>query len=283
MHRAFTSADVTVELAMQRQVRPESYAPPKRLDRKVNIDIRYDNAWPIYTVRPRTGTVERRALYTHGGGFVHEISPFHWKLIAELAASTGTEFTVPIYPLAPRGTAATVVPLIADLADELVSDVGADNVALIGDSAGGNITLAAAMVSRDHGHPSPTKIILISPGLDVSLDDPRIEEIAPTDPWLSVPGIRAAGQLWRGTRAADDPLVSPAYGRLSGLGRISLFTGTRDIVNADAHRLVEMANSEQHPLDFHEAPGMLHVYPLLPIHEGAEARRTIARILKEPV
>lgn len=279
MHRAFTTADATIAQAQEHQIRPEPYAPPKKLHRNVDVSVRHLGAWPVYTVTPRTGAITRRALFTHGGAWVYEISPFHWNLVAELAASTGTEVTVPIYPLAPRGTASAVVPVIADLADELVADVGADNVSLIGDSAGGNITLAAAMLSRERGLQSPARLVLISPVLDLSFDDPRISEIEPDDPWLSAAGTRAAGNMWRGTLPVTDPLVSPGFGTLSGLGRITLFSGTRDITNADAHRLVEMAEAEQHPLDFHEGPGMIHVYPLLPIREGAQARRTIARTL----
>jgi acetyl esterase/lipase len=73
--------------------------------------------------------------------------------------------------------------------------------------------------------------------------------------------------------------VSPLFGDLTGIGRITLFSGTHDITNADAHALARRARAAQHPFDLHERPNLLHVYPLLPIPEGAEARRLIARIV----
>jgi len=279
--REFSSAALTLGRAEQHLLRPEPFAPPRSLDRRVDVAIRHVGDWPVYTVGPKRGPVRRRALYTHGGAWVHEISPFHWRLIAGLAERTGTEFTVPIYPLVPRGTAGAVVPVIADLAERLVAEAGAQNVVLLGDSAGGTITLSAAMLLRDRGVDSPRDVVLIAPVIDMSFTDPVIYRIEPRDPWLNVPGPRAVGEKWRGDLPIEHPLVSPLHGSLRGIGRIALFSGTRDITHADARTLVRKARVEGHPLDFHQRANMLHVYPLLPIPEGAEARRAIAAILED--
>ena len=280
--REFSSAALTLGRAEAHLLRPEPFAPPKSLDRRVRVSVRHVGDWPVYTVSPLAAPVRQRALYTHGGAWVHEISPFHWRLIAGLAASTGTQFTVPIYPLVPRGTAGAVVPAIADLAAELVAQAGAENVVLLGDSAGGTITLSAAMLLRDRGVAAPRDIVLIAPVIDMSFTDPVIYEIEPRDPWLNVPGPRAVAEKWRGALPIEHPLVSPLHGSLAGLGRIALFSGTRDITHADARTLVRKARAEGHPLDFHQRANMLHVYPLLPIPEGAEARRAIAAVLDGP-
>lgn len=277
------SAQNTLRAAREHVLRPESFAPPKSLDRRVTITQRDVAGWPVYTVTPQNTPARQRVLYTHGGTWVHEISPFHWRLIAGLATSTGTEFTVPIYPLVPRATASDVVPVIADLAAELVRETGGDNVVLMGDSAGGTITLAAAMLLRDRGVEAPRDIVLISPVIDLTFTDPVIYQILPSDPWLDVPGPSAVAQLWRGELSINDPLVSPVNGSLEGLGRITLFSGSRDITNADARTLVRKARAAGHPLSFHQRANMLHVYPLLPIPEGAEARREIQTVLTRAV
>jgi len=54
-----------------------------------------------------------------------------------------------------------------------------------------------------------------------------------------------------------------------------VLSGTRDIVYADASRLLRLAAASGRPLDYHEAHEKLHVYPLLPIPEAREARRVI--------
>ena len=278
--REFSSPELTIDRAMAHTLRPESYAPPKNIDRTVRISVRDVDGWPVYTVTPRSAPVHRRALYAHGGAWVHEISVFHWWLIAGLATSTGTEFTVPIYPLVPRGTAAEVVSGFADLGAALVAEAGASRVVLFGDSAGGTIALAAAQLMRDRGVAAPRDIVLISPVVDLTFSDPLIYEIEPRDPWLNVPGPKAAAELWRGELPIDHPVVSPVNSPLAGIGSITLFSGTRDITYADAITLAKKARAERHPLDFRQKADMLHVYPLLPIPEGAEARATIRAVLQ---
>ena len=277
--RDLSSPALTIDGANARLLRPESYAPPTNIDRSVRVSVRRVDGWPVYTVTPKNGPVNRRALYVHGGTWVKEISPFHWWLVAGLATSTGTEFTVPIYPLVPRGTAAEVVSGVADLGAALVAEAGASGVVLMGDSAGGNIALAAAMLMRDRGVAAPRDVVLIAPVVDLTFSDPLIYRIEPRDPWLSVPGPKAVVELWRGDLPIDHPLVSPVNAPLAGIGRITLFSGTRDITHADAITLAKKARAEGHPLDFHQKANMIHVYPLLPIPEGAEARETIRAVL----
>lgn len=275
------SAEATLAQVAALQIRPESWAPPTKLSKRVGFSVRTVKGWPVYTVTPRCAATRRRALYSHGGTWFHQIRSVHWNLIAKLAASTGTQFTVPVYPLVPAGTAATVVPAIADMVAEQVAEVGAGNVTIIGDSAGGTITLAVAMLLRDRALPAPHRTILISPALDLAFTDPAIARISPSDPWMAAAALRAVAQLWRGELPIDDPLVSPLHGDLSGLAPITLFSGTRDIINADARSLVRKAAAADFPLDYHEGPELLHVYPLLPIPEADEARVVMEKALKD--
>ncbi len=270
--RTFSSAEATRALVAGLQVRPTSYAPPRRLDRVVDLTVRTANGWVVYDVSPRVTTPARRALYLHGGAGIHQIASLHWNLVADLAVATHTRFTVPIYPLAPAGTIAEVVPAAADLAAELVDEVGADATSVVGDSAGGTLALAVALHLRDRGVAPLHRTVLVSPALDLTFTDPAMSEIAPRDPFLALPGTRVAAQMWRGELAIDDPMVSPINGDLTGLGPITLFSGTHDILNPDARRLVRLAGEAGVELDYHEAPGMVHVYPLLPIPEAREAR-----------
>jgi acetyl esterase/lipase len=264
--RRYRSAHRTLEHIRKLAKNPVSSAPPRGLGRRVRITMRSVAGWPVYTIAPLTGPNERRGLFLHGGSYVYQIAPQHWMLVADLVASTGMTMTLPIFPLAPAETAGTIVPKATDLAAELVAEVGADNVTVLGDSAGGGMALAVAMTLRDRG-------------LDISGTDPELARIDPRDPWLAVPGSVAAGALYRGTLPDTDPLVSPINGELGGLGAVTMFSGTRDILNADAHRLVEKAAAAGLAVDFHEVPEMIHNYPLLPIPEARIARETMRRAI----
>ena len=108
---------------------------------------------------------------------------------------------------------------------------------------------------------------------------PDIPALAAKDTELAPAGLAAAGEMYRGDLPADDPRVSPINGDLSGLGPITLFSGTHDLLHSDAKRFVPLAKEAGVAIDYHEASDMLHEYPLLPIPEGKHARQAIARAL----
>ena len=112
------------------------------------------------------------------------------------------------------------------------------------------------------------------------MDNPAIDTIERRDPWLVRPGLRAAADLWRAELALHDPMVSPLFGKLAGLGPIFVYAGTRDITLPDCELLVSKARAAGVRAGLHEAPGMVHVYPLLPIPEGRQARRSMERLLR---
>lgn len=163
---------------------------------------------------PAGGRARHRAVYLHGGGWVNEIEPAHWRLIAQLAAETQTAVRVPIYPLIPWGTAGEVVPRVAELVSAEIALVGSRRTFLVGDSAGGQIALSSAILLRDNGFEQPCRVFLIAPALDAAMANPEIPALEPRDPWLSRPGIAEYVRYWRGGLSIDDPLVSPLSAEL---------------------------------------------------------------------
>ena len=267
--KLFSSAERTLARVAKHRLRPKRFSPPKSLR---EVSVRFDSGWPVYDVG--SAQAPRRAIYLHGGANIYEIAPQHWSLVAELAPATSARISVPIYPLAPQGTAGVLVEIAADLVAAMIREVGADRVTILGDSAGGGMALATAMVLRDRGEP-PVRVTMIAPSLDLSLSDPRVIETATIDPWLDIPGASAAAELYRGDLPVEDPRVSSLNGSLQGLGSLQVFTGTLDMLNEDARRLRAKAAESGHPLEFHEVAGMIHVYPLLPIPEARVARTAI--------
>jgi len=85
---------------------------------------------------------------------------------------------------------------------------------------------------------------------------------------------------FRAELAETDPMVSPIHGPLNGLWSITMFNGTRDILNADAHRLVALAASVGHPLEYHEGAGMIYNDAILPRPEGDGARAIIMAAIR---
>lgn len=250
---------------------------PVRLGRGVTYDLRFAEGWPIYHVG-RAG--RHHVVFLHGGAYIHEIVGTHWKFVGELATRTDTQCVVPIYPLAPRGTADHVVPATGRIVRDLMETVGPDHVTLIGNSAGGGLSLATAQWLRDSGLPQPKALILICPGVDGTMA--RCSEAdAAHDVMQDLPGMREAFRLYAGGLDVAHPFVSPLNGTFEDLAPMLILTGTHDIYHPDIVALARKAECAGIPVEMHVRHGLPHNYPLLPTPEGRAARAIIARAVAQ--
>ncbi len=265
------------------QLRPPGFAPPRGLDRHVSLRVSRQHGWRVYEMAPwGAGLPVDRLVYFHGGGYVGEINSSHWAVCRRMSRLVPARVHVPIYPVAPDATAETTVAVSADIVADIIRDAGAAvRVTLMGDSAGGGLALAVAQLLRDRGAGTP-RLILIAPWLDATMSDPLIDEAATRDPVLKVARLARAAQLYAGTLRIDDPRVSPLFGSLRGLGPITVFSGTRDLLWHDTVRLRDRAAAEGVSVDYHEGAGLIHVFPILPLPEARWARRVMVSSMRAP-
>lgn len=242
------------------------------------IDI---DGYRLFTVAPRepAETGEKHVLYLHGGGYVLDMSWAHWNFIGRLIEATGVTVSAPIYPLAPQHVCEQLVPSMQSLFASLASQFDAGNITVMGDSAGGGLSLALAHALRDAGEAVPERLILLSPWLDVMATDPAQLELENGDPMISVSGLRSFGALYAGDLDAKDPRVSPLFGAQHQLPPIQVFTGTADVLFPDAQRFRDQMIAAGNPVKFHPYEDMFHVWMLIPIPEGKQAMREIAAFM----
>jgi triacylglycerol lipase len=200
----------------------------------------------------------------HGGAFVWPPMIFHWLDYSVMAYQTGATFEVPIYPLMQQGgTAGTVVPKTAGLISTEIAAHGASHVSVLGDSAGGNIGLAAVEYMVAHNETVPASMVLLSPLLDQGLTNPNIGLVH--DPFFPPAGnkVYQISKFWAGNLAVTDPLVSPLYGSLDGLPPTYVYAGALDPVAPDVLVLQQEAVSQSAPISFVLASGAFHDWVLL--------------------
>ncbi|BBX72508.1 PE domain-containing protein [Mycobacterium shinjukuense] len=179
----------------------------------------------------------------HGGGFILPPSIFHWINYSVTANLTGATVQVPIYPLVWQGgTAGVVVPKMAGLISSQIAQHGVSNVSVIGDSAGGNLALAAVQYLVSQGDPVPSSMVLLSPWLDV--------------------GTGQIARLWAGNLPVNNYLVSPLYGSLSGLPPTYVYSGSWDPLEAQASVLQRAALAQGAPFSFILANFQIHDWVL---------------------
>jgi monoterpene epsilon-lactone hydrolase len=238
-------------------------------DRRFEVSSSQVDGLPSYVVTPRGRTPRRTVFYVHGGGFIAPIDAFHVRYVTRLAHALDARVVLPDYPLAPEHT-------WRDSHAALVASAGfwaaAGPTVLAGDSAGGGLALALALSMRDAGGPRPSSLLLLSPWVDLTTSTPETTAFSAADPWLFLGKIKAYASFWAGS-AADlgRSEVSPALGDLRGLPRALMFCGTRDTLVPGCRLLARRGEEAGWDLTYVEEPGLIHVYPLLPL--VPEARR----------
>lgn len=258
---------------------PKAAPPPARLRKRFAVLEKDDRGCKIFSVCARHATPRHTIVYLHGGAYVNEIVPAHWRIIGRIAELTEAKVIVPIYPLAPRHTWREAFTLLEPLVQDLAARSAPGTLTVMGDSAGGGLALALIQQLRHTGARLPDRLVLLSPWLDTSMTDPAVLTSTSTDRMLDVPGLRWAGMQWARGLEVTNPVVSPLFGSLSGLPPTAVFTGTADILNADARRLREKAVVEGLKLVYFEYPGLFHVWMGAPIPEGERALRQAAQFI----
>ena len=219
-----------------------------------------------------TASAAGAVVYLHGGAYTNEVVDQQWAFVAALAARTGVEVHVPIYGLAPHHTASEAVDLVAEVVHGLVAQ--GRSVVLLGDSAGGGLALVAAQQAAPAVRQRLAGLLLIAPWIDLTMANPAVDAVEPTDPWLTRAGLHPIARSWAGDLALDDPVVSPLFGDLTGLPPVEVWVGTRDITAPDCREL-ERRMPDGAAFALHVEDGAIHDYPLLPTPEGRAASREI--------
>ncbi|MDG4895764.1 alpha/beta hydrolase [Mesorhizobium sp. WSM4976] len=256
----------------------EDYHPPALLKSRLDITETKIDGFPVYEIAPKAGE-RRRMLYMHGGAYVFQITSYHWGLIAEMAERLGFGITVPIYPIAPEHDFHDMFGMVGDVYRRMLEDTEAEDIVFMGDSAGGNMAVVLTMMAAEEGLPSPSRHVLISPGLDVSLANPEVFEAERQDPWLGIPGGLEAVRLYSAGFERSDWHISPLYGDLSVLPKTLLLTGSRDMLTPDNLIFAERARAVGVEVDLVYEEGMFHVWPLIEMPEARRARDSIVAFL----
>jgi acetyl esterase/lipase len=193
--------------------------------------------------------------------------------------ATGCTITAPDYPLAPTYTYVDAFDMVVKLYKQMMQTNEAENMILMGDSAGGGFALALAQRLRDEHLPQPGQIILLSPWLDITLTNESIKSIDRKDPFLGIEGLLEAGKQYAGLTSPDHYLLSPVYGSLKGLGNIFVFAGSNEILVADTRKLKSLAAKQQVEIIYYEYPDMFHAWMLLNLPESKKAKQQLAVLI----
>jgi acetyl esterase/lipase len=258
----------------------ETSTAPKWIFKKYDVTTSTIGIHTTWFLKPKTNAIKKHLLYLHGGAYVQGLSFRHWGFVAKFIEATNCTIVIPDYPLAPKYTAINVTHFALTLYKQMLHITSTENIIIMGDSAGGGLSLSLAQLIRNENLPQPSNIILLSPWLDVSMSNPNINvAIERNDPLLGKEGLISAGKFYTEALDTKNFLASPIYGDVKNLAPITLFIGAKDIFIADCKTFLEKCNNENIKINYWEYTHMLHVWMLLNIPEAKMVQQEIIKII----
>jgi acetyl esterase len=211
------------------------------------------------------GDVPPLTVFFHGGGWVIGDLDTHDGTCRALARASKTAVLSVGYRLAPEDRYPTA-PLDCYAATEWASRNGAvlgvdgSRLGVAGDSAGGNLAAAVAIMARDQGGPALRHQLLIYPVTDNDFTLPSYGANGGGDYFLSTETMRWFWNQYLGGGSSDHaPLATVLRTEdLSGVAPATVITAQYDPLRDEGAAYADRLKSAGVATDYHCAPGMIH-------------------------
>ncbi|MCA9716265.1 MAG: alpha/beta hydrolase [Myxococcales bacterium] len=267
-----------VPLALQR--RAIGAAAPRRRPRGVQLTRVDVNGIPGEWITPEGADPRRALLYLHGGGYAVGSIASHRHYVARIARSACMRALLIDYRLAPEHPFPAAVE-DARVAWRWLLGQGVDprRAAIAGESAGGGLTMATLLETRDAGEPLPGAAAVLSPWVDLTLSGASIDA---NDRYDFIPRrvlSLYAARYAQGTDRAH-PLLSPVHASLHGLPPLLIQAGEVETLVDDARRLHARAREAGVDARLSVYPDMIHAFMIMSFPIAREAIAELAAHLR---
>ena len=225
----------------------------------------------------------------HGGGHVIGSLDTHDAMVRHLCREAGCTVVSVDYRMGPEHAfpaavddCVAAVRWLAEQGGAIGTDPG--QIAVGGDSAGGNLAAVAALTARDEGGPVLRHQLLVYPVTDYRCRGPSYERYARGYGMLEAESMRWFQRHYLGGPGpADDWRASPLLAAdLSGLPPALVITAECDVLRDEGVAYAERLTESGTPCEHAAFPGMIHgFFGLLGIAgAAAEAHARAARALR---
>jgi len=106
-----------------------------------------------------------------------------------------------------------------------------------------------------------------------------MQEIDKYDPLLNIEGLRMCGEAWAKGKDTKNHLISPIYGEVQGLPKISVFMSTHDILEPDSRRFRDICDEKGVAINYYNYPKMIHDWLIFGMSESYKALEQIKELL----
>lgn len=256
----------------------ETATPRKRYLRGLQLNRSDINGYACYQISTRYERSGGKILYIHGGAFVFPILQSHWRFITRLVRETGQTAIVPLYPFVPENTYKQIHAHLKTVYLQLLDSASPGDVTVIGDSAGGNLSIVLPFLVDDKRQPK--QVISISPVVDLRASNSEMEEIEPKDPLLPLDTIRYLFPSYYRGGNVTDPTVSPIFADYERFrSKLVIFNGGKDILSPDIKLFHDKLLGADFKHEYIYENALPHAWPLLTLFAARAARMRIARMI----
>ena len=276
--RPLADLDAFVRLARRKFEPPQFLRPP--VPEYAQVTEFAENGVRGEWVTVREQTPLRTVYYLHGGGYVFGSPELYRPFTATLAREAAARVFALKYRLAPEHPfPAALDDAVAGWRWLLAQGARPENTLIVGDSAGGGLTLATLVRLRRERLPLPAAAVLFSPWTDLAVTGQSPHTNEATDAMFYADGIKAFAPLYLGQAPATEPLASPLYADLQGLPPLLLFVSKSEALLDDSLRLAAQARAAGVSVDLQAWDDLPHVWPVM-VRLLPEARAALKLVVE---
>lgn len=229
----------------------------------IQVDPATVGGIPGFWCRPEKAALPgARVLFLHGGGYMLGSAQALTNFAGQIAVRAGADTFVAEYRRAPEHPFPGAIDDAIAAYRGLVGD-GAERIVIVGDSAGGGLTLALLSIlaaEKGEGIAQPAGAAVMSPWTDLALTGASFETRAEADPIFMRGTLKAFADAYLQGKDAVDPKASPLYAQLNDLPPIRIDVGDAEVLLDDSIRYANRARAAGADVTLAVWTGMPHVF-----------------------
>ncbi|MGI9287037.1 MAG: alpha/beta hydrolase [Pseudomonadales bacterium] len=207
---------------------------------------------------------QRLILYLHGGAFCLHAPNIYRGFLAQLCAATSAVGVLPDYRLAPlHPYPAAAFDCFKVYQQLLEQGHDPNNIAIAGDSAGGNLTLTTLLQIKQNNLPMPACAAMLSPAADATFSGRSYFENAGKDPMFHVASMLFFRDYYLQGALPTDTLASPLTQSFSGYPPLYASVGSTELLRDTAVAIAQNARRDDVDAELDIWQGTCHVHQLM--------------------
>lgn len=239
---------------------------------------------PVYLVTPRhCCTIKNVIYYIHGAGWVFGSFHTHEKLVRELAARTNSLVVFPEYTRAPEARYPVAIEQcyhimcsLPELLCRRFPDIDFDTLTVSGDSAGGAMAIAMALMTKERCGPNIQKLLLYYPVTNACFDTPSYCQFA-CGYYLYREGMKWFWQQYAPIdKCRRDITASPlraTVDELRGLPQTMIINGEADVLRDEGEAFAKKLRTAGVDVTAVRIQGIIHDFVMLNSLDQTDACR----------